>query len=415
MTRISRLIALLLFFYWTAAVAATAPEAGKPPACPPGAESTPSAETEAAADAKRPTHETGQLLLYWPDEDSAAAELKRLEKEFGLVPVERISLGALGGVIVRVRFEAQVDLESLRRKLRVAMRNATVDVNSRYYYESGPRQYFQRQIKLPPELAPGPLAPIGIVDGPVDPIPALHGVAITRKNFLGVGEISSLPRHATAVASLAAGADMGHGFTGSAAGARLYSAEIMRRDGDHDSTTTLMLVQAIDWLLAQKVRVINLSLGGSGDALMARTFERLAQQPVVVTAAAGNAGPEAPPRYPAAYPGVLAVTASNAAFEAYAAAGRGPHIAITAPGEAVWVPDRDAGHYVSGTSFATALASGAAARLLGAEPGRDATAVRAQLCRHAVDLGIPGPDRVFGCGLLQVAPLLSGSAWAGKP
>jgi subtilisin family serine protease len=416
MSLLRRLASLLLLALWSiAATAAAAPEANKPAPCPPGAETTPGAEEPESGGAQRLGHEAGQLLLYWPDAETAATELARLEKELGLHPAETIPLGTLGGVVALLRFDPGADLDALRRKLRLALRGASVDFNARYYYESGPRQYLQRQIKLSPEKAPGPLVPIGIVDGPVDAIPALRGVAITHKSFLATGATPSPPRHATAVASLAAGNDPDHGFSGSAAGAALYNAEVMRRDGGQDSTTTLMLVQAIDWLLAQKVRVINLSLGGNGDALMARTFERLGRWPVVVIAAAGNAGPDAPPRYPAAYPGVLAVTASNAAFESYAAAGRGPHIAIAAPGEAVWVPDREAGHYVSGTSFATALVSGAVARLLGAERDRDAAAVRGQLCRHALDLGLPGPDRVFGCGLLQVAPLISGTSWATLP
>ncbi len=401
------LAGLLLIVFSTSAAAAPAGEPS--PSCTPGADATPSSEA-VATQADQPSHEPGQLLLYWPDTESASGELESLEREFGLRPVERITLGTLGGVIVQLRFDSSADLAGLRRKLRLTLRGASVDYNTRYYLEGGPRQFFQRQIRLLPESVPGPLVPIGIVDGPIDLLPALRGVNITRKHFLPPGAIASPPRHATAVACLVAGEE--RGFAGSAAGASLFSAEIMRRDGDQDSTTTLMLVQALDWLLAQKVRVINLSLGGNGDALMARTFERLARLPVVVTAAAGNAGPEAAPRYPAGYPGVLAVTATNAAFESYAAAGRGPHIAIAAPGEAVWVPDADSGHYVSGTSFATALVSGAAARLLGAEPAHDGAEVRRQLCRHAQDLGIPGPDRVFGCGLLQVSPLLSGRAWA---
>lgn len=100
-------------------------------------------------------------------------------------PAEKVTLETLGGVIVPPRFDATVDLEAVRRRLRLAMRGATVDYNTRYYYEAGPRQYFERQIRLPLEAAPGPLAPIGIVDGPVDAIPAPHGAAISRKRFLG--------------------------------------------------------------------------------------------------------------------------------------------------------------------------------------------------------------------------------------
>ena len=416
MKPLSRLLALLLLVFWSGAPMAEAPaaEPGKPPACPPGSEATPAAD-EAVPDTDRPTREPGQLLLFWPDAESADQDLLHLEKTFGIRPAEKVTLDSLGGVVALLRFAGDVDIDAARRRLRLSMRGATVDFNTRYYFEAGPRQYFQRQIRLPLATPPGLLAPIGMIDGPVESIPALRGVTITRKRFLGPNESASSPRHGTAVACLATCNDSEQGVVGSAAGAPLFSAEIMRVEGERDSTTTLMLVRAIDWLLSRQVRVINLSLGGKGDALMARTFERLARLPVVVVAAAGNGGPDAPPSFPAAYPGVLAVTATNAAFEVYRHAGRGPHIGIAAPGEAVWVPDRENGRYVSGTSYATALVSGAVARLLGAAPEPDPAAIRNQLCRHALDLGIPGVDRVFGCGLLQIAPLLTAGAWAGLP
>lgn len=409
-----RRICLLLLLAW-APLPGGAEE--PPPACPDGmmppGKDAPVVEADAVPREKRQPREQGQLVLYWPDEETAARELVKLER-LGLRPAQQTRLGSLGGVIVLLKLDGSGDNAALRRRLQASLRGAAVDFNTRYYFEAGPRQYFARHIHLP--AAPsGPVASVGIVDGPVTATPALKDVQIIRRSFLAPGELPSPDRHATAVASLIAGRDARFDFAGSAAGAPLFSAEIMRRSAGQDSTTTLALLQAIDWLLSQQVRVINLSLGGSGDALMARAFERLARLPVVIVAAAGNGGPEAPPSFPAAYPGVLAVTASNAAYEVYAQASRGSHIALTAPGEAVWTPDLEQGHYVSGTSFAAAQVSGGVARLLGATPGAAPASVRSQLCRVALDLGAPGPDRVFGCGLLQVAPLLNAGVLAVQP
>lgn len=388
-----------------------------PPACPDGmmppGKDAPVVEADSSPRKNREPREPGQLVLYWPDEETAARELAKLER-LGLRPAQQTRLGSLGGVIVLLKLEGGADVAALRRRLQTSLRGAAVDFNTRYFFEAGPRQYFARHIHLP-AAPPGPVAAVGIVDGPVAPIPALKETQILRRSFLAPGETPSPERHATAVASLITGRDSRFDFSGSAVGARLYSAEIMHRTAGQDSTTTLALLQAIDWLLSQQVRVINLSLGGSGDALMARAFERLSRLPVVIVAAAGNGGPEAPPSFPAAYPGVLAVSASNAAFESYAQASRGSHIALAAPGEAVWTPDNEQGHYVSGTSFAAAQVSGGVARLLGATGVASPASVRSQLCRVALDLGAPGPDRVFGCGLLQIAPLLSAGSSAVQP
>lgn len=401
-----------MFLSWPAlaAVGATGDITPWAASCPPGmvspdspgAEITPLAETSPTASSRAP-REAGQLVLYWSDAELAAADLARLEKEFPLARTERIPLAFLGGLIALIHFAPEVDTLALRRRLRLSFREATVDVNTRYYPEAGPRQYFARHIRLP-EQAPAPAAAIGLIDGPVQAIPALAGVELTRQSFLRPGEQSASPRHGTAVATLAAGREPRHRFSGTAPGARLYSAEILRRVSDGEASHTAALVAAIDWLLGQKVRVINISLGGVGDAVTARAFERLAHLPVLVLAAAGNGGPEAAPAFPGAYPGVLAVTASNAAYEIYALAGQGRHVGLTAPGEALWLPDGGDGRYVSGTSFASALVAGAAARLIAARPTWDGAALRRHLCLHALDLGVPGPDRVFGCGLLQIVP-----------
>ena len=202
------------------------------------------------------------------------------------------------------------------------------------------------------------------------------------------------------------GRDANAGFTGIAAGTSLYSAEIMRAAGPDTLATSAALARAIDWLLGEKVQIINLSLGGPGDAVLARVLARLADMPVVVVAAAGNGGPAAPPPYPAAYRGVIAVTATDAADRPYGAANRGAYITLAAPGVDLWVPDEASGHYVTGTSFAAAVVTAGSAWLLAKNPYFDRHALVRRLCRDARDLGAPGPDPVFGCGLMKISASL---------
>lgn len=247
---------------------------------------------------------------------------------------------------------------------------------------------------------------VGIVDGPVELIPALRDVQITRKNFLAATDKAASAMHATAVAALVAGRDTSAGFVSMAPEASLYAAEIMRSVGHRDYTNSATLIQALDWLLSEKVQLINLSLGGPGDLVMARAFSKIASLAVVVVAAAGNGGPAAPPAYPAAYPGVIAVTATDAADHSYAEANRGDYIALAAPGVDIWVPDAGLGQYVSGTSFSAAVVTAASALLLSQTAPLDSKTLSQRLCQGARDLGIPGVDPVFGCGLIQVRALL---------
>ena len=350
---------------------------------------------------ERPQHEPNQLLLYWPDKPAATRDLARMKNNFGLTPSDKTELASLGGVLATLHTDAQTDLTKLRDRLREALPQAAIDFNSLYYAEAGPRQYFAAQMNI--ETSDSPAVPVGMVDGEVTAIPALSRARIVKQSFLAPGEQAGAASHATAVAALIVGQDEPNKFRGIATKAPLFNAGIMRQQGNHSNTNSLLLARALDWLIGKKVKVINLSLGGAGDATMNQIFEKLRQMPVMIVAAAGNGGPSAAPSYPAAYRGVLAVTATNAAQTIYARANQGDYIAFAAPGEEVWVPSADGGQYVSGTSFASALTAGAIARLLAGRPALDYAGVRKHLCDTARDLGETGSDPVFGCGLLQLA------------
>ena len=119
----------------------------------------------------------------------------------------------------------------------------------------------------------------------------------------------------------------------------------------------------------------------------------------IIVAAAGNGGAKAPFAYPAAYPEVIAVTATDIADHLYPNANRGRYIAIAAPGVDVLVPSGDHAHQlVSGTSYAAAHVTGIVALMIERNPSLTASAARLALSAAAVDLGPPGPDDQFGAG-----------------
>jgi hypothetical protein len=360
---------------------------------------------------QRTSVEAGQVVVYWAGTDEADAALAALAQGSRMVPLQSGRLDNLGGVLAVFQLPAQADAQAFRERLLREFPGLAVDLNVHYRPLSQPSPRIYRPQKID---APGPNnkavgisgVRIGLVDGPIAAIPALMLARIARKSFLGHADFAAPPDHATAIAALMTGRDANAGFTGIAAGTSLYSAEIMRAAGPDTLATSAALARAIDWLLGEKVQIINLSLGGPGDAVMARIFARLADMPVVVVAAAGNGGPAAPPPYPAAYRGVIAVTATDAADRSYSAANRGAYITLAAPGVDLWVPDEASGHYVSGTSFAAAVVTAGSAWLLAKNPYFDRHALVRRLCRDARDLGAPGPDPVFGCGLMQISASL---------
>lgn len=361
----------------------------------------------------REGREPGQIVVYWSAADEGEAALASLLQVRGMAPVSTTRLEHLGGVIAVFQLPGSAAAAEFREQLRKEFPGAVVDFNTRYrpllQPDVQPRIYLPQKADQPNVNTDMPGAPgirIGIVDGPVARAAALMGVSIIRKNFLLDTDIAAPKDHATAIAALIAGRDPRSGFVGIAPRARLYSAEIMRAIGPDDVTTSASLVRALDWLLAEKVQLINLSLGGSGDSVMERAFSRLVTLAVVVVAAAGNGGPAAPPAYPAAYPGVIAVTATDGADRLYAQANQGNYITLAAPGVDIWVPDAEFGHYVSGTSFAAAVVTGAGALLLAQNPLRDPKTMAQRLCRGARDLGAKGADAVFGCGLIQIRAAL---------
>ncbi len=175
---------------------------------------------------------------------------------------------------------------------------------------------------------------------------------------------------------------------------------------------TFILAYGIEWAVAQGADVINLSLGTPYDSQTLRKAVADAQaQGVVIIAAAGNDAGDTF-QYPAAYPGVIAVTAVNGEnikpdFANYgadwvdmAAPGVGIVSTIVGPegsGYATW----------SGTSMAAPFVTGAAARLVDQNPDAAPSAIASALMDNAQDLDAANPSFAGQIGgLLDVAAAL---------
>jgi hypothetical protein len=228
---------------------------------------------------------------------------------------------------------------------------------------------------------------IGMIDGGVASHPSLAGASIEQNGFVGDPRPTG---HGTAVASLLVGSQ--GPFRGAATGARLYVADVY--GGSQAAGSASAIVKALGWLAGRRPQVINISLVGPANKLLARAIQIVQSRGIEIVAAVGNDGPAAPPQYPASYPGVLAITAVDSHGRALPEAGKAAHLDFAAPGAdmAAALPGQGYAR-VRGTSFAAPLA---AARLLEAgSPSRLAAQAR------------PGKGRVgrgIVCGECRIDP-----------
>lgn len=227
---------------------------------------------------------------------------------------------------------------------------------------------------------------------------SVNNQKIITKNFLE----ETLPEpeaHGTAVAGLLIGkSDELIPFTPDAS---LYAASVFYVRNDYAQGATMMsLVRALNWLMMEKVSVINMSLTGPDNQILAKAINKTLSQGVAVVAAVGNEGPAVTVMYPAAYPGVIAATAVDSNHKIYRWANRGPQVYFAAPGVSVLTARSDGQYgHESGTSMAAPVISAyVACELVSKNNLKDALV---NLQTRALDLGKPGRDPVFGFGLLS--------------
>jgi hypothetical protein len=178
-------------------------------------------------------------------------------------------------------------------------------------------------------------AHLGILDSAVDLThPALQGSDIQLQRVADQAATAADRDHGTAIASLLVG-QPGSGVSGLLPQARLYAADVFRRQpGGTLSTDAGLVAAGLDWMLQQpQIDALNISIAGPDSLILRRSIERVLARGIPVAAAAGNRGPDAPAQYPAAYPGVVAITAVDRYARVYPQANQGSYVDVAAPGE----------------------------------------------------------------------------------
>jgi subtilisin family serine protease len=201
--------------------------------------------------------------------------------------------------------------------------------------------------------------------------PDLKGQVIEHHNFVDADEAKfAQDRHGTEVSGvIAAVADNGIGIVGIAPAARIIALKAcwQAADGGAAVCNSFTLAQALEAAIVAHADIVNMSLAGPPDPLLARLVTRAAAQGAIFVGAAGPAG--SGNTFPADLDEVLAVDAAEDS------SGNPRH--LLAPGRDVLtlVPG---GHYdfASGSSLAAAQVSGIVALMLAEHPHLTATEVR---------------------------------------
>lgn len=206
--------------------------------------------------------------------------------------------------------------------------------------------------------------------------------------------------HGSHVSGTIAGVLDGKGVAGVAPKARLYAVKVMDKDGNGGLSS---IVKGLIWCGKNKMQVANMSLGSPiGTVFMRMATRYAASQGVTLVAAAGNNGGWV--GYPAGYPDVIAVSASDAADKIAAFSSRGMRIAFIAPGVDIksTVPGGGYESY-NGTSMASPHVAGLAAlAVAGGATGPEA--VRAALRRAARSIGLRPSEQ--GAGMIDAQLLV---------
>ena len=128
----------------------------------------------------------------------------------------------------------------------------------------------------------------------------------------------------------------------------------------------------------------------------------------MVVASAGNTPGPNYVDYPAAYPGVVAVSGIDRNGRHAKISVSGEEVTIAAPSDDIWSINANGGYRTgTGTSDSAAIVSGAAALIRSRYPDLTAEEVIHRLTATATDKGPPGHDPEYGHGIVNLVAALT--------
>jgi len=344
--------------------------------------------------------EKGELIVIDPPKKFSSGV-----RSLGYKVIETVKIAGLNITVQRLRIPAGVTVPKAIRQLRVRYPGVEIDANHQFDPSGAvefPKKVARaliRWTKVPATCGTG--LKIGMIDAGVDVRhPALKGQKVVYKSFHKKGRKEGPKDHGTAVAGIMVGTPEWGGLL---PGAELFAANMFEYNEEGRKVgNAIGLLKGANWLIKENVHIINLSVAGADNKVLRRIFQKALKKKLIMVAAGGNWGRADKPAYPAAYKGVVAVTAISDRGKIYSKANTGTYIDFAAPGVRVYTAaPGGGGRLQTGTSFAAPFITS----LMGLEivkgNVKSVTALSALLKKNVKDLGLPGRDRIFGWGFAR--------------
>lgn len=314
------------------------------------------------------------------------ASAKAIAAAYGLREASAWPIGLLGVHCVVFELPGEADreatLERLRRDRRVESAQALQSFSTLNAVSNDPYRRLQRNLDVMDIAGAhggsrGEGIRVAIIDTGVDAAhPDLVGRIAKQENFVDDAHSGAHDRHGTAVAGIIAAVDNNQqGIVGVAPAVRLLAFRACwpePQDDGRASCSTLTLAKAIAAAIEARTEIVNLSLAGPADPLLARLVALGLERGVVFVGATPSQGDRS--SFPTGIAGVISVDASGGRSSADSV--------LFAPGSEVLtlVPE---GRYdfLSGSSLAAASVSGGIALLLARDRNLSAAQARGILAR----------------------------------
>jgi type VII secretion-associated serine protease mycosin len=270
------------------------------------------------------------------------------------------------------------------------------------------------------DQATGEGVKVAVIDTGVDKgNPQLKdALAPDGKDFVGKTDgTTDTVGHGTEVAGIiAARKGDGTGFVGLAPDAKILPLRYTGGENSDEKGNSLTLVHAIDYAVDHGADIINISSDTKDkkpNTALGVAVENAIEHGVIVVAAAGNDGQNGKleKTYPASYPGVVAVAASDRNNERAEFSQSGHFVDIAAPGVGMVSTVPNGGQcVVDGTSFSAPYVSGVLALMK--EKYGDAWSNQEIIARLEQTADRPGADKdpQLGWGVVDPVAALTGSA-----
>ena len=244
---------------------------------------------------------------------------------------------------------------------------------------------------------------IAVLDTGIKEHRSLNGADINALSLIDLEtNDNNINIHGTAVSSLLVGQE---NIRGISPAAQLINIQVLDNNGTGDSFT---VAKGIIEAVKKGAKIINLSLGSSGNSSTLENAVKYAQaNGAVIVASAGNDS-SGNPYYPANYPGVLGVGAIDLLGESPNFTNYGDYVDLVAPGvgiKAAYEGDQIA--YYDGTSFSAPYVSGALATLLSQNRSLSTQDAVSLLLENLNESGVSGKDPYYGNGILNLNRLLN--------